>query len=45
MLDQMKLIHDNGKATDEYRNAKLLRLAARLGIYTDTAQGGLQSAT
>lgn len=45
MLDQMKLIHDDGKATDKYRDVKLLRLAARLGIYTDTAQGGLQSAT
>lgn len=45
MLDQMKLIHDDGKATGEYRDAKLLRLAARLGIVKDTAEGGLQSAT
>lgn len=45
MLDQMKLIHDDGKATDEYRDVKLLRLAARLGIIEDTAEGGLQSAT
>lgn len=45
MLDQMKLIHDDGKATDEYRDVKLLRLAARLGIVEDTAEGGLQSAT
>lgn len=45
MLDQMKLIHDDGKATDEYRDAKLLRLAARLGIAEDAAEGGLRSAT
>lgn len=45
MLDQMKLIHDDGKATDKYRDVKLLRLAARLGIVEDTAEGGLQSAT
>ena len=45
MLDQMKLIHDDGKATDKYRNTKLLRLAARLRIVEDTAEGGLQSAT
>ena len=45
MLDQMKLIHDDGKATDEYRDVKLLRLAARLGIVEDTAEGGLQSVT
>lgn len=45
MLDQVKLIHDDGKATDEYRDVKLLRLAARLGIVEDTAEGGLQSAT
>ena len=45
MLDQMKLIHDDGKATDEYRDVKLLRLAARLGIAEDAAEGGLRSAT
>lgn len=45
VLDQMKLIHDDGKATDKYRDVKLLRLAARLGIVEDTAEGGLQSAT
>ena len=45
MLDQMKLIHDDGKATDKYRNVKLLRLAARLGIAEDAAEGGLRSAT
>ena len=45
MLDQMKLIHDDGKATDEYRDAKLLRLAARLGIAENAAEGGLRSAT
>ena len=45
MLDQMKLIHDDGKATDEYYDAKLLRLAARLGIAENAAEGGLRSAT
>lgn len=45
MLDQMKLIHDDGKATDEYHDAKLLRLAARLGIAENAAEGGLRSAT
>ena len=45
MLDQMKLIYDDGSTTGKYRGAKLLRLAARLGISTDTALGTLQNAT
>lgn len=45
MLDQMKLIHDDEKATDEYRDAKLLRLAARLGSAEDAAEGGIRNAT
>lgn len=45
MLDQMMEIYDRDGKFEKYRDTKLIRLASRLGIYTDTAQGGLQSAT
>lgn len=45
MLDQMMEIYDKDGKFEKYRDVKLLRLAARLGIVEDTAEGGLQSAT
>lgn len=48
MLDQMMEIYDKDGKFEKYRDAKLLRLAARLGIAeagSEAAEGGLQSAT
>lgn len=45
MLDQMKIIYDADDELGNYREDKLVRLAARLGIAEETAEGGLAPAT
>lgn len=48
MLDQMLEIYDRDGKFEKYRDTKLIRLAARLGIAeagSETAEGGLAPAT